>query len=267
MNIFSELINSLPKFSLFLEAGFVLLVFWIINIILRFALLNILRIAKFNVNLVELLIDDILWLIIWVVAIAFALSRLGVNLSNTFAGVGFIGVAVGLAAKDSIGNIISGVLIFWDKPFAVGDWIEIENKFGQVKDITMRTTRIQTRDNTYVIVPNQNIINSALINHSVGGPTRIKAKVSIGYNESIDWARKVLLEITASMPEVLSKPEPDVIVKDLGESGIELELRVWLDQMAKEQFVHYKLNEEIRKALGDAQIEIPYPYQNVVIKK
>lgn len=258
---FSEILPEL------FNAVLILFGFWLVNVIIRWFLRHALNKADVHSSLAEILIDNILWAILWVVAFVTAANYLGLDLLASLTGVGFLSVAVGFAAKDSLGNIISGIQIFWDKPFSVGDWIEVEGKFGEVKDITVRTTRIRTLDNTYVIIPNQTIINYPLVNHSVNGSTRIKILFTIGYMESIDWTRQTLLQITDSVPEVLQDPAPDVIVRDLGESGIEMQLRVWLNDMSKEQRVRYKLNEEVRKALGDAQIEIPYPHRTVILKK
>jgi small conductance mechanosensitive channel len=263
-SIITRLTEMLPQL---MDAALVLFAFWLFNTIVRWFLrLSFLK-ASVHSSLVEILIDNVLWILIWIVALIVAANQLGVDLFASLTGVGFLSVAIGFAAKDSLGNIIAGMQIFWDKPFAVGDWIEVEDRFGEVKDITVRTTRIRTLDNTYIIIPNQTIINSPLINHSINGATRIKIVFSIGYGESIDWARQTLLEITSNIQYVLQDPAPDLIVRDLGESGMEMQLRVWLDDMSKEQRVRYKLNEEVRKALGDAQIEIPYPHRTIIMKK
>ena len=267
----TEITSIATKFSEILpelfNAVLVLFGFWLFNVIVRWFLRHALNKANVHSSLAEILIDNILWAIIWLIALVVAANYLGLDLFASLTGVGFLSVAIGFAAKDSLGNIVAGIQIFWDKPFSVGDWIEVEEKFGEVVDITVRTTRIRTLDNTFVVIPNQMIINSPLVNHSINGATRIKILFSIGYGESIDWTRQTLLEITGSVPEVLSDPAPDVIVRDLGESGIEMQLRVWLNDMSKEQRVRFKLNEEVRKALGDAQIEIPYPHRTIIMKK
>lgn len=267
----TEIASVATKFSEILpelfNAVLILFGFWLLNVIVRWFLRHTLNKASVHSSLAEILVDNILWALIWVIAFVIAANYLGVDLFASLTGVGFLSVAIGFAAKDSLGNIIAGIQIFWDKPFAVGDWIEVEGKFGEVKDITVRTTRIRTLDNTYIIIPNQTIINYPLVNHSVNGATRIKILFTIGYQESIDWTRQTILDIASNIQYVLADPAPDVIVRDLGESGIEMQLRVWLDDMSKEQRVRYKLNEEVRKALGDAQIEIPYPHRTVIMKK
>ncbi len=263
-SIVTKFTEMLPQL---MDAALVLFGFWLFNVIVRWFLRHAFIKASVHSSLVEILIDNVLWAIIWVIAMVTAASYLGIDILATLTGVGFLSVAIGFAAKDSLGNIIAGIQIFWDKPFAVGDWIEVEDKFGEVNDITVRTTRIRTLDNTYVIIPNQTIINSPLINHSINGATRIKIYFTIGYHESIDWTRQTILDIASGVQYVLSDPAPDVIVRNLGESGIEMQLRVWLEDMSKEQRVRYKLNEEVRKALGDAQIEIPYPHRTVIMKK
>lgn len=93
-----------------------------------------------------------------------AASQLGVNIGAALAGLGVVGIAVGFAAQETIANMIAGFLIFWDRPFKVGDFITTEEKYGEVREITMRTTRIRTMENTYVVIPNKQIIGDTLVN-------------------------------------------------------------------------------------------------------
>ena len=115
--------------------------------------------------------------------IVMAASQLGINVGAALAGLGVVGLTIGFAAKDSLSNIMAGFLIFWDKPFHVGQWITIAEHYGKIAEITMRTTRLQTRDNKWVIIPNEKVINQILINHSTNGETRLQIPVGIGYRE------------------------------------------------------------------------------------
>lgn len=260
----AEYQNWLPQLG---HAVLILVAFWLGNILVRWILRAILSRTKVHQELITILIDNVLWVGIWIAGFVTAFRTFGVDLNSALASIGFLSVAVGFAAKDSLGNIIAGMMIFWDKPFQVGEWIEVEGQLGQVKYITVRSTRIKTLDNTYIILPNQTIINSPLINHSAHGAIRIKIPVSIGYDQSIDWARHTLLELPKDIAAISKEPEPDVVVSNLGDSGIELQLRVWLNDVSKERAIRYQLQEEIRKAFGDVDIEIPYPHRTVIMKK
>ncbi|MEZ4180277.1 MAG: mechanosensitive ion channel family protein [Candidatus Doudnabacteria bacterium] len=264
-------IEKITQFDLWLPKalGFigVLVVFWALNYVLRKILKAVLYRTKVHRELIVILVDNVLWLVLWITAFVVAFDYINVDVNAALAGIGFFGVAIGFAAKDSLGNIVAGMMIFWDKPFQVGEWIEVDEKFGQVKTITVRSTRIRTLDNTFIIIPNQTIINSALINHSAEGATRVKIAVSISYDQSIDWARQTLLLLPKEIPFILQEPAPDVIVSNLGDSGVELQLRIWLDDVSKERSVRFKLQELIRKAFAEVDIEIPYPHQTVILKQ
>lgn len=268
---FLPILDKLIQYHIWLpKLGFAILIlfgYWIGNLVVRKILKFILLRAKVNHELVSILIDSILWLVIWLIAFVTIFDYFGLDVTGALAGIGFLGVAIGFAARDSLGNIIAGMMIFWDKPFQVGEWIEIEGRLGQVKHITVRSTRIRTLDNTYIIIPNQTIINSPLINHSAYGATRVKIEIGIGYNQAIDLARKTLLKLPKNIETILKDPEPDVIVSSFGESAIELQLRVWIDDVRNERAIRFELQEQISKAFNKAGIEIPYPTRTVFMKK
>lgn len=189
-----------------------------------------------------------------------ALSQLGIDVGAALAGLGVVGLTIGFAAKDSLTNTIAGFLIFWDKPFSVDDWLTIGDQYGCVNEITMRTTRLRTLDNTYVIIPNQKVLDEVLVNHSKSGDTRVVAPVGIAYKESIDEAREVILGAVSSVRGVLADPAPSVVVAGLGASSVDLDVRVWVADAAQEKTVFSAVVEAAKKALDGAGIEIPFPH-------
>jgi small conductance mechanosensitive channel len=195
------------------------------------------------------------------------LNQFGIDVKTAVTGVGVLGIAIGFAAQDSVSNIIAGFMIFFDKPFLVGDYITIGNHYGRVELITMRSTRIRTQDNKYVVIPNQKIINEVLVDHSTNGDTRIIVKASIAYHEDIERARTVILEHISQMQGVLVKPAPDVVVSSLGDSGVELFVRVWIKNARMEQEIFFRTGEVIKNALQSASIEIPYQHVKVIMEK
>jgi small conductance mechanosensitive channel len=122
--------------------------------------------------LIGLLVDNILYYAVMVVGLVMAAAQLGINAGAALAGLGVIGLALAFAAQDSVANVISGIIIFWDKPFVIGDWIKVEEQFGRVNNITLRSTRIRTPRNTYVVIPNKSIIDAVLENLSQHGELR-----------------------------------------------------------------------------------------------
>ncbi len=250
-------LSFLPKL---VAAGLVLFAFWVILRIARPALHRLLEKADFEDALIRLLVDQVFRATIWAVAFVMAISQLGVDVGAMIAGLGVAGIALGFAAKDSLTNTIAGFLIFWDKPFKVGDYISTQGQYGEVTNITMRTTRIRTPNNTYVVIPNSQIIEDVLVNHSSNGDTRVVVPVGISYASDIDRAREVLLEAAASVEGVMSDPATTVAVTELADSSVNLAVRVWIEDARQERAVLQRTLEACKKALDAAGIEIPFPH-------
>lgn len=194
-----------------------------------------------------------------------ALKQLGIDVGAVLAGLGVAGIAIGFAAQDTIANIIAGFVIFIDKPFKVGDWIEIDEYYGKVWEITLRSTRIQTLNHTYVIIPNKNIIDTTLDNHSKYGETRIEIPIGIAYKESVPEARKVLLQAINGIQNVLTSPAPKVVLKDLGDSSVNLVIQAWINNAEKERSTQYEIIEACKIALDAAKIQIPFPHMQLFV--
>ena len=166
----------------------------------RRPLLSLLHSWEVDDYLSGILINSVYKSVLVVVGFISALSQLGVNVLAALTGFGVIGIAIGFAAKDTLGNIISGFMIFWDKPFLVGDWIEVDDNYGQVQAITLRSTRIHTADNFHVVVPNQTIINTVVVNHHHNRPVRVFAFFDLPYEADIDKAMLILKDVARDFP-------------------------------------------------------------------
>jgi small conductance mechanosensitive channel len=177
--------------------------------------------------------------------------------------VGVVGLAVGFAAQATIANVLSGFGIFINDLYRKGHWVKVADHYGEVAEITLRTTKIRTLDNTCISVPNSLITSSPVINYSEQGKLRLTVHLSIGYDESIAHAREVLIEAVQAVKGVLKKPEPLVVVKELGNSAVHLMVRVWVSEPGFEQKYSFLLTEVCKDALDKAGIKIPYP-QTVV---
>jgi small conductance mechanosensitive channel len=238
----------------------VLFIFWIILRITKPPLRAMLRRAEFAEALVVLLIDNVYKVVLMGFGVIMAASQLGINIGAALAGLGVAGLAVGFAAQESVANTIAGFLIFWDKPFQVGQFVTTQGEYGNVTDITMRTTRIRTPRNTFLVIPNRKIIEDVLVNHSMYGHTRVDIPVGIAYKENIDEARRVLMAVGHADSEVVDDPHPEVVVTELGGSSVNLEIRVWIHDAQVERPTFVRVLEAAKKALDDAGIEIPYPH-------
>ncbi len=248
-----------------LAATLVLLAFYVLLRVLQPALRSVLGRAGIADALIHLLVDGVVRGAVWIVALVMAASQLGINVGAALAGLGVVGIAVGFAAQETIANMIAGFLIFWDRPFRVGDWITTQDRYGEVRDITLRTTRLRTHDNTYVVIPNKQVIGELLINHSMFGETRINVPIGIAYKESIDAAREAILDAMRGVDGVLSEPEPSVVVAELGDSSVNLMVRIWVAEAINEIPVRLRVVEASKKALDAAGIEIPFPHLQLFV--
>lgn len=200
---------------------------------------------------------------VWVLlGVYLVFGQFSIDLLPILGGLGVVGLAVGFAAQDILANLISGVTLLLDRPFRIGDWIRTADHEGQVTGLTLRTTRLRTRDNEYVSIPNKDVAGSVVVNLSHGGTLRLNVPVSIAYREHVGRAREVLLPVMAAHPTVLDTPAPAVLVSDLGDSAVELILRCWVAgaDVATYPVTTMQLREAAKEALQAAGLEIPFPH-------
>lgn len=258
----TTVVEFLPRLGL---AIVMLIVFWLIYRATKVPIRAVLLRAELHEKLVELMIDNIYRYVLMIVGVVMAADQVGVNITAALAGLGVAGIAVGFAAQDSVANVISGIMIFWDKPFIVGDWIKAEGEYGQVTNITLRTTRIRTNRNTFVVVPNKKIIDAVLENFSKHGELRIDVPIGIAYKEDVRAARRVLLEAVSRLESVMKTPEPDVVVEELGGSSVNLLVRVWILDAKDLPRTQFGVVEASKLALDAAGIQIPFPHLQLFV--
>ncbi|MCB1021432.1 MAG: mechanosensitive ion channel family protein [Acidobacteria bacterium] len=238
----------------------VLIGFWLFYRVSSLAIRGLLTRSGIHTTLISMLVDNVYRYTVLGFGIIMAADQIGVNVGAALAGIGVVGIAVGFAAQDTLSNIIAGFLIFLDKPFMVGDWLHVADQVGEVAEITMRTTRIRTKNNTWVVIPNKKIIDEVLVNHSKHGETRLDVPIGIAYKEHIPQAREVLLQAVQNIEGIVTKPEPQVVVTGLGASSVDLEVRVWISVASNAPPLYTKVLEVSKLALDEAGIEIPFPH-------
>lgn len=207
-------------------------------------------------------------------AVYFVFVAWRLDLTAWAASAGIVGIALGFAAKDTLGNLFSGIFILADGPYKLGDWIIIDgtirgNLRGRVTNIGMRSTRILTRDDVEITVPNAMIANAQLINE-MGGPytkQRVRISVSVAYGSDIDQVAEVMLGCAVGHPLVADSPSPETRFRSFGASGLDFELLVWLEDPGVRGKLIDELNSRIYKAFAAANIEIPYSKHDVYIKQ
>lgn len=248
-----------------LAALLILFFFWLWFRFTHGALTRVLRRAGLEVAFVGMLVSVYRFTIL-AVGVIMAASQLGINIGAALAGLGVLGLTIGFAAKDSLSNVMAGFLIFWDKPFHVGEWVTLADHYGKVAEITMRTTRVQTRDNKWVIIPNATVIDQIMINHSAHGETRLQIPVGIGYADDIARARHIILDVCAQADYILKKPAPAVVLNDLGTSTLDLLVFAWIADAANEKPHFFSLLEAVKLALDKAGIEMPFPQLDLTVR-
>jgi len=186
------------------------------------------------------------------------LDAAGIKTSAIIASLGIAGLTIGFAARDALSNLISGILIFLDRPFVIGDLIEIDSNYGKVERITLRSTRVVTKDGKMLAVPNAEVINKTVASYTNFPHLRLDVAVTIAVTEDIDRARQLLLSLVKENPDFLKAPAPRVVVTELNDYNVALELQVWLDNERQHVEKRYELREEAFSALNRVGIDMPF---------
>jgi small-conductance mechanosensitive channel len=194
----------------------------------------------------------------------------GINPTAWFASAGIIGIAVGFAARDTLANLISGVSIVADAPYKIGDFIVLDTgERGLVTSLGIRSTRLLTRDDVEVSIPNAIIGTAKIVNES-GGPYirhRIRIPIGVSYASDIDKVIDVLKSIARDEDNVVDEPAPRVRIRGFGDNAINLELLCWIRRPAERGIVVHRLNRDIIHRFREEQIEIPFPQRDVHVKE
>ncbi len=199
----------------------------------------------------------------------FLMLSWNIEVTAWLASAGIVGLALGLAARDTLANLFGGLAILVDAPYKVGDFILLDTgERGRVTKIGLRSTRILTRDDIEITIPNAQIANAKIVNES-GGPwqkERVRVTVSVAYGSNIDRVREVLLGAARSVAEVSREPEPRVRFREMGESGLIFQVLAWIDEPVLRGRAVDALNTAIYNRLREAGIEIPFPQRVVHLR-
>lgn len=215
------------------------------------------------------LVARILYVSLIFVALIIALSHFNVNVTVLMAALGIVGLAFSLAAQDTLNDVINGVLIWMDRPFRIGDRIEIqnENTWGDVVDIGTRTTRIVTPNNAMVIVPNSVIGKNQVVNYTYPSPIlRMEVDINVSYDEDLDKVRRVVTAAVRKVDRVLPNQPVEALFRDFGESSISFQVRWWIDTYVDTTAIYDQINSAILEALRAAGITVAVPRQDLTFK-
>lgn len=212
-----------------------------------------------SVKLITILVSGYILLLIW-----------GINPVGWLASAGIVGIAVGFAAKDSLANLFSGFFIVADAPYKLGDYINLDTgERGKVSAIGLRSTRLLTRADVEITIPNGVIANAKIINESGGPNLKMRASIAVGvaYGTDLDRLCEVLIDLAAAHQEVCIDPEPRMRLRGFGASSVDFDLLVWIEHPEYKGRISHELYMRIYKTLQDEGIEIPFSKQDLYIKE
>ncbi len=199
------------------------------------------------------------------VAVAFGAAGYGNFLGALATIAAAATLAIGFAMQDVIKNFVSGIFIFTDKPFRIGDWIEWDDNAGVVEDISLRVTRVRTFDNELLTVPNSQLTDGVIKNPVANEQLRLKFVFGIGYDDDIDKATEIIIEEAQSHDGIMDDPAPSVRLVELGDSSVGLQSRIWIDNPSRADFVKTRGEyvTAVKKRFDEEDINIPYPNRTI----
>jgi len=192
-----------------------------------------------------------------------------IDLTPLLAGAGVMGLAVAFAAQESIANIFGGISLFADKAYEIGDYVIVDDKYrGEVVDIGIRSTKIKTRDDVMIVIPNSVMSNTTVVNESGITPKlRVRIDMGVSYDSDLEKVEKVLLDIADKTDYVEKKPAPRVRYRDFKEYYVHVQLSVWVKRPALRGRIKSFMIKDIHKRFKKEKIVMPYPIQEVHIRK
>jgi len=218
----------------------------------------------------EPLLKNAIAVILFLAAVYTILVSWDINVTGLIASAGILGLALSFAAQDTLANLFAGIAILADKPYKIGDYIILDSgERGKVTHIGLRSTRLLTRDDVEVSIPNSAMGNAKIVNEA-GGPEaqyRIRASVGVAYGSDIDKVQKVLLDVASDNSRILAQPEARTRFRGFGDSSLDFDLLCWIERPAQRGLVVHELNCAIYKAFESAGISIPFPQRDLYIKE
>ena len=202
-------------------------------------------------------------------ALIVVLKHFNYDIFSLVTALGIGSLAIGMAAKDTLAHMISGFTIMLDRPFRIGDRIQlVGGQIGDVADIGLRSTKIRTPDNQLLIIPNSDLCNSMLTNQAFPD-SRVKGRINIGvaYGSDVDQVKQLLVATAGEVADVLADPAPEAYFASFGDSALNMALFFWVEEYGTLFAVTDKINSLILKRFAEHSIEIPFPTRTVKLHK
>ncbi len=213
---------------------------------------------------------DLIFTILIVGIIAYALLMVwDIDPTAWLASAGVIGIAVGFAARDTLANLFAGFFIIADAPYKLGDYIVLDTgDRGEITKVGIRSTRLLTRDDVEIIVPNSEMANAKIYNESGGRwvKFRIRLKIGVAYGSDVEAVVDLVERVAKEHETVCDDPEPRVRMRGFGDSSLDFELLCWVNHPSERGLVTHELYMKVYKELGRAKIEIPFPQRDIWVR-
>jgi small-conductance mechanosensitive channel len=196
-----------------------------------------------------------------------ALLALGFEFTKLTIILSALGVGIGFGLQGIVNNFVSGLILLFERPVRVGDFIELDGKWAEIKNIGLRATTVQTFDQADVIIPNADLVSNQVINWTLSN-RRVRLIISVGvaYGSDIELVMKTLVACARENSGIAGEPTPQVLFQSFGESSLDFELRVWVPNAEDRLTVKSELNQEIERKFRGAKIEIAFPQRDLHLR-
>jgi len=204
---------------------------------------------------------------LFTVGFLIAVSMAGLNLKEFTIVAGALGVGIGFGLQNIVNNFVSGLILLFERPIKVGDTINIDDQWGTINKIGLRSTVVETLDRSEIIVPNSDLVSQKVTNWTLSNSiSRVILKVGVAYGSNLTRVLSILDTVGKEHPEVLSEPAPNAIFTGFGDSSIDFELRVWVNDISIRLKVKSELGQAIDAHFREAGISIPFPQRDLHLR-
>ncbi|MDZ7772730.1 MAG: mechanosensitive ion channel [Balneolaceae bacterium] len=201
------------------------------------------------------------------VGVLLSLQFIGLDLSSLAVVFGLLSVGIGFGLQNVTSNFISGLIILFERPIAVGDRVSVNNIEGDITQIDIRSTKVRTINNISIIVPNSEFVSKDVINYSYGDPTyRLDIDVGVSYGSDLEKVLKALMEVAEDNESVMDDPEPEVHLVEFGDSSWNMQLRAWIGDVKYYPKVRNELNQAVVRKFREHGVEIPFPQRDLHLR-
>lgn len=252
--IFGAISELMPKL---VGALFVLVFFWgLWRLFLRGFRYAI---SRSNVDeTLQAFIETVARYVLVIVALLAALGQIGVDVTAILTSLGVVGLTIGFAAKDALSNLISGLFILWDRPFVIGDLVEINGKYGRVDVITLRSTRVVTVDGKMLAIPNTEVVNTTVTSYTNFPHLRLDVEVTVAVDEDLARIESIFHDEVAGRNIYMETPGAQMVTKALNDYNVLLEFRVWLEDEKEHVRERFALRRALFERFTAEGVDMPY---------